>query len=488
MIKSKIIDILNSLNKDELKQLGELINSPYFNKNKNVMALFAELKKFYPSFESRNLTKEYVYSKIFPDNAYADKTFRNLMSDLLALAEKFLTLEELDTRKLYEKYLLTQSLLRKRLIKPAEQSLREADKLFDEELFDGGNIFYTKHLLEMEKDFLEIHKNNVINLNMKEGEYMIYSFLSKYMLFRMKLANYKHKMDTQQASEFIKEFSGRVDMKPWVEYMEQIGGWENDIILIYYYSTVFMENTTDDASFDKALGLFYKNKAKLNVTETLNLYLTFSGFCAVKMAKGEKQYTEVLFDLYVKMAEENLLMGEDEEYMHITIFNNVFNTALMLGKLEWSKSFIDEYSQKLLPEYRDIMFHYAYAWYYFIAKDYEASLEHLGRVTMENTWIKARTKMLQIRLYYELGHAEAFFSFYDAFKHYLKNDKEIPEYSRNTDYVFITILNKMAKIKFSISNEPKSAQLKKLRDEGEITLKGTLKEWFLSKIDEIPPN
>lgn len=485
MIKSKAVDILKSLNKDELKELGEFITSPYFNKNKNVIALFGELKKFYPSFESRNMTKENVYSKIFPGNVYADKTFRNLMSDLLGLIEKYMVINELDSNKLYEKYLLTQSLSKKRLIRPAEQSLREADKIFDEELFDGGNIFYTRHLLEMEKDFIEIHKNNVINLNMKEGEYMVYSFLSKYMLFRMKLANYKHKMDTQQASKFINEFNNRVDLKPWVEYMEQTGGWENEIILIYYYSTVFMENTDDDASFNKALGLFYKNKTRLNITETLNLYLTFTGFCAVKMARGEKQYTEVLFNLYVKMGEENLLMGVNEEYMHITIFNNVFNTALMLGKLEWSKAFIDEYAPKLLPEYRDVMFNYAYAWYYFAAKNYEYSLEHLGKVTLENTWLKARTRMLQIRLYYELGHAEAFFSFHDAFKHFLKSDKEIPEYSRNADNLFITMLNKLARVKFSISNEPHDEQLKKLSLEAESTLKGTLKDWFTLKIAEL---
>lgn len=485
MIKSKVIDILQALTKEEMKELTDFIISPYFNRNKNVISLFAELKKFYPAFENRNMTKENVYSKIFPGNVYADKTFRNLMSDVLNLIEKYLVVKEIELKPLQEKYLLTLSLSKRRLLKPAERSIREADEIYDDSLFDGGNMFYIKHLIEMEKDFLEIHRNNIINLNMKEGEYMIYTFLSKYMLFRMKLANYKHKRGSQKTSEFIEEFNSRVNLKQWVEYMEQQGGWENEIIAIYYYSTVFMDDINDDASFNKALGLFYKNKQKLSVTETLNLYLTFTGFCAVKMARGESAYIETQFNLYAKMDEESLIMGEGEEFIHITIFNNMFHTALMLGKLEWAKSFIDEYTPKLLPEYRDTMFNYAYAWYYFTAKDYEPSLEHLGKVTLENTWIKSRTRLLQIRLYYELGHTESFFSFHDTFKHFLKNDKEMPEYSRQSDNTFITILNKLAKIKFSIGNEPQAEQLQKIRNEVENNLKGTLKDWFRLKIAEL---
>jgi hypothetical protein len=487
LIKSKVIEILKGLSKHELKELSDFILSPYYNKNKNVIKLFEELKKFYPDFCSRNMTKEYVYAKVFPGKKYADKTFRNLTSDILKLAEKYLVSKSLADDKLLEKRLLVKSLTGKNLISSAEHALREADKIFDNALFDGGNVFFTKHLIEMEKDFLEIAKNNLITLNMKEGEYIIYTFLSKYLLFKMKLANYKQKLGTQKTSEFIEEFDNMVNLEGWMKHMESSGNIQaEDIILIYYYTIKFMTDVSDDKSFDKALELFYKNKIKIDKTETVNLYLTFTGFCAVKMAKGEEQYTEILFDLYNRMFNEKLIMGENDKYLHIIIFNNVVTTALRLNKLEWTKSFIEKYSPLLMPEYRESMYNYSYSWYYFSSGEYGKSLKHLSKVNHENYWIKSRSKILQLRLYYELNYVESFFSLYDSLKHYIKSNKEIPEYGKQHDYTFISLLNRLAKIKFPASGKlTSSEQTANIEMEARQNLKGQFREWILLKISEI---
>lgn len=481
MIKSKVIDVFKKLTKDELKELNDFVNSPYHNKNKNVIALFAELKKHFPDFENRNLTKENVYSKIFPGKVYADKTFRNLMSDIFSLIEKYLIVKNTSKKTLLTKYILIESLAEKNLHKAAEHNIREADIIYDDILFDGGNVFYLKHLVEMEKDFIEISKNKNIDLNMKEGEYLIYSFLSKYMVFKMKSANYRYKQQSEKTSEFIKEFENRVNFDKWIQYLELKGGFESEIILTYYYTVRFMTDLSDSTSFNKALTLFYKNKSRIDTTETTNLYLTFTGYCTVKMSRGEKEYTQILFELYSKMFQENLLIGEKEQYLHITIFNNVVATALLLGKTEWVKVFIEEYSPRLLPEFRDTMYNYACARYCFAVNEFSKSLEHLSRVGMENFWLKSRTRILQLRIYYELGYVEAFFSLLDAIKHSFKTDKQMPSNEKENDYNFIYIMGRLAKIKFSLGTE--SAE--EIKKDARNTLKGQLKEWILLKISEI---
>jgi hypothetical protein len=491
MIKSKLIDTLKSFTKQELKELSDLVESPYYNRNKNVTKMFTELKKYYPDFGNRNMTKENVYAKIFPGKKYADKTFRNLASDVIRLTEKYLIAQSLEKDKLLEKRLLISSLTKKNLFSPAEHAIREADKLYDVSLFDGGNTYFTKHLIEMEKDFLEISRNNLITLNMKEGEYIIYTFLSKYMLFKMKLYNYRHKLSTQATSAFIEEFEKRVNLDDWMKYMERSGGGSGnssaeEIILIYYCTTKFMGDLSDDNSFNKALALFYKNKPMIDKTETVNLYITFTGFCAVKMSKGAKEYTETLFELYKRMFEENLVIGENEKYLHITIFNNVVTTALMLRKMEWTKTFIEKYTPMLLPEYRDTIYNYSYAWYYFSAGEYEKSLEHLSKVNHENYWIKARSRILQLRLYYELNHVESFFSFHDSLKHSLKTNKELPASGKENDYTFVSLLGRLARIKFAVGDQSGIDKLRaNLEEEARQNLKGQLREWVLLKIKEI---
>jgi hypothetical protein len=481
MIKSKVIDSLKKLDKDELKEFSEFVNSPFYNKNKNVSGLFSAIKKYWPDFENRNFTKENIYTILFPTNEYADKTFRNLMSDLYSLFEKYLTVKNLEKRKLLSKYLLISALEERALLKQAERNIQDTGELLANEPFDGGNVFYFNHLIEMERDYIQIYRNKLISLNMKEGEYLIYAFLAKYMAFKMKSINYRHKNESEKLSQFITEFERRVELGKWMEYLELTGGFEAEVILTYYYSTKFMSDLSDGRSFERALELFYKHKSRIDRTETTNLYITFTGYCAVKISKGEKQYNKTLFELYEKMFEEKLLMHESEQYLHITIYNNVVTTALSLGKNEWTKSFIDEYADKLLPEFRDSMYNYTVSRYYFAVGKFETSLEHLSRVTNDNYWVRSRSKILQLRIYFELAHVDAFFSLYDAIKHSLKTDKQLPGRERENDEIFINLLHRLLKIKLRESTE----DIELIRNEADKSLKGQLHDWMLVKVREI---
>ena len=481
MIKSKVIDSLKKLNKDELKEFSEFVNSPFYNKNKNVTALLGAIKKYWPGFENRNFTKENIYAILFPANEYADKTIRNLMSDLYSLLAKYLTVKNLEKRKLLSKYLLISALEERALLKQAEHNIEEAGEILKQEPFDGGNVFYFNHLIEMEKDYIQIYRNKLIGLNMKEGEYLIYAFFAKYMAFKMKSINYRHKNESEKLSEFISEFEQKVDLDKWIEYLELTGGFEAEVILTYYYTTRFMSDLNDSVSFNRALELFYKHKSRIDRTETTNLYLTFTGYCAVKISKGEKKYNKTLFELYERMFEENLLMNENEQHLHITIYNNIVTSALSLGKNDWTKSFIDKFADKLLPEFRDSMYNYTVSRYYFAVGKFETSLEHLSRVTNDNYWVRSRSKILQLRIYYELGHIDSFLSLYDAIKHSLKTDKQLPGRERDNDEVFIGLLHRLLKVKLKESTE----DIEAIRIEADKSLKGQLHEWMSIKICEI---
>src|SRR5690349_2838623 len=99
------------------------------------------------------------------------------------------------------------------------------------------------------------------------------------MLFKMNFNNYRHKLGTENVSKLIQEFDKRVSLDSWMSFIEAEGGAVNELILIYYYTTKFMSDISDEESFEKAMALFNKHRSKIDVTETTNLYLTFTGFC-----------------------------------------------------------------------------------------------------------------------------------------------------------------------------------------------------------------
>ena len=64
-MKGKSLDIIKTFSEDEIKKFDLFLSSPYFNSKKSIVRLFKELRKFYPDFDSEDLTEEYLYSKVF---------------------------------------------------------------------------------------------------------------------------------------------------------------------------------------------------------------------------------------------------------------------------------------------------------------------------------------------------------------------------------------------------------------------------------------
>ena len=91
MLNIKLFEILRKLSLAEMKEFSDFLNSPLFNKRKILSDLFDVYKKFHPTYEDKNLSKEKAFSKIFPKRKYNDTVFRNLNSLLLGLAEDFLS-------------------------------------------------------------------------------------------------------------------------------------------------------------------------------------------------------------------------------------------------------------------------------------------------------------------------------------------------------------------------------------------------------------
>ncbi len=481
MIKSKAIEALKSLNKTELRELQDFIESPFHNKNKTIRKLFAAIKPYHPSFENKKFTKEFIYSKILPGKEYADKTFRNLMSDLLELIESYLAYSELNRNPIFERYFRTIGISEKGVISLAERSIKDSDRLFENFQFDGGNIFYFMHLNEMEKDFTAIGKNKLINLNMKEGEYLIYAFLSKYLIFKMKYYNYLHKLGTEKLSGFITEFEKSINIVNFIKFLEERPSVHSEIILMYYYSTKFMSEPDAEAYYNKTKQLFEKNKQFMNRTEVINIYLTFSGYIISKMRDGNNKYARELFEMYRNMIEEKLIIGENEQHLHITIFNNIVTLALRLNEMEWAKNFTENYYSYLKPEFRETMYNFSYAQYYFREKKFELSLECMNRVNFENYYIKTGVRNLLLKIYFELKYTESFFSLSDSIRHYLSKDKLIPEDRKESDINFINHVTKL----YKYCLEPSKDKLAGLKEDTETRPSGVHSEWLNKKIEEL---
>ena len=321
----------------------------------------------------------------------------------------------------------------------------------------------------------------MINLNMKEGEYLIYAFITKYLIFKMKYYNYLHKLDTEKLNQFIEKFESSINLEIFISYLESSASPHKDIVLIYYYCTRFLSSPGDIIYYKRARTLLLNNRDRFSRNEIINLYLTFNGYCIVRIRAGEQSYYNELFELYEEMLDENLVMGEGEESMHITIFNNIVSLAIRLNKLSWAKNFIEKYSGYLMPEFRETMVNFAYAQYYFSEKQFEKALAFIGKVNFENYYLKSGSRVLQLKIYYELGYTESFFSLYDSLKHYLSHDKLIPADKKQSDTELVSSIGKLYRLKLEWTPHNFEAVDETIRKEKP----GPDKTWLIQKFEEI---
>ncbi|MCB9291708.1 MAG: hypothetical protein H6559_01045 [Lewinellaceae bacterium] len=103
---AKVISLLQSLHPKEMHWLAKWVRSPYYNSNKLVIALFEQLRKYAPAFDSEKLSREIVFQQLFPGQPYDDQRLRVLLFRLSALVEEFLVAQRLKRDRLHHQQLL----------------------------------------------------------------------------------------------------------------------------------------------------------------------------------------------------------------------------------------------------------------------------------------------------------------------------------------------------------------------------------------------
>ena len=69
----KIIEILRTFKKEELKLFDKFLESPFIKSRRNLHPILEGILKYYPEFLSPELTKENLFKELFVKEDYNDK-------------------------------------------------------------------------------------------------------------------------------------------------------------------------------------------------------------------------------------------------------------------------------------------------------------------------------------------------------------------------------------------------------------------------------
>lgn len=471
---SKLVEIYYSLNATEQRAFHKFVSSPYHNKREDVMRLLDYMEK-QGDGSSDKLDKDKVFKYIFPDEDYnknTDGQLRYVMSFLLKLIEEFLMLREAVENPLYNQLNLAKAYRRLRLGKHFRQTMMQARKLHQSSTLRDFDHYEQAFRIEEEVYLFAGHTQrapeNIQALSdMLDIQYIAAKLKQSCLLLSHQTV---HKINYQRGL-----------LQEVLDYVAA-----NEHILIHpaialYYFYYMADTVTDgEAYFQQFKKTLLASEAAFSTNEMRDFYLMAINYC-IKMLNQQQQNYEVyfqeLFDFYRTGLEYGFLL--EAGVLSPFAFKNIVSIALQVKEFDWTARFIDKYRHYLSLEHRDTYVNFGLSKLRFEEKRYDEALILLQEVDYADIFLNLGSKVMQMKIYYELDEYNVLESFLNSFRTYVNRKKQSGELRSYHQENYLNIIRLTQKLlTFNPFDKKEKA---KLREEIEKT-KVTERKWLLDQL------
>ncbi len=478
----KLINILKTLSKVEMKRFGKFVASPYHNSGKNCMPLFKLLEKSHPDFKEGNYTYEAIHKKLYPGKKFNKQVTWNLTSAMEKMTKEFLKQEALKKDDFIQMDLALTEFGSRKLLNYYSNVLIEMEKMLDKSSIDT-EYFSKQYKLRIFKQtyYFSVDKVHLIgDATHKTAEWGAIYFLRiivgalKDMLILREYYNYK--VDVNVPLAIVKN----LDLKSVVDYINKEKFEYAFYIEIYYHSLMMLLEPKQTWHLDRYRELFEKHFKNFDKIEQISMITDMVNYCMYYPELGNSKFKRVIFELNEFQLKEGLAFFPDNQLSKTKYLQNLM-TALAVNETKWTEDYIEKYTPKLLPEIRESMKCLANAFLCFHTKEYRKVLEYVNKVEFVDIRDKIQTRALSAKSYYELNETETLLHYIDSSKHFVINNPSVSETEGKNIRNFFKYLTKLIYLKESNDN----VEISILRNDVEKNKELSNKDWLLEKIREL---
>lgn len=501
MENSKLVRLLKTIGKDEFRELEKFTASPYFTSGRDCTPLLRALKSCYPEFTGEKITKREVYNRIYTGKDYGDKKSESLLStlssELYKLTLEFLTYSQFKKDNRAKNLMLLRNFIDKNLHKEFDAEYKNAvsDDNLNENSDRRGSAanFLESHRLQYmynEYAWRRSDMHGLYNGLLASTDAAIsFALITAYKFMDTKdTASYTFNIETGETySDILLDALDNEKMLAGLsEHYPEIYPYIHANYLVYKMNR--RKGQADDESlqyFHKLKEMFAENYDKFGHREKYMLGQAMENFLTIRLdAKNDDYGYSELFSLYNQSLVLDTYKISPEHDFEPTVFRNMVFTACDVKEYEWAEKFIAEYSAELPKEFAAGITDHAYSTVYFNKGEYEKALKHISRIKYDYPRHKVDAKVLQFKIYYELGEFEPAYNILDTLRHAVKDEATPSNFKRRVTG-FIKYAGELLKLK---TNDTA------MRDGRQYELKAKLKEgqpveangWLIKKFEEIP--
>lgn len=474
---SKLLKTLKTFSKKELRRFGEFLNSPYYNKNTDIIKLFDELAKYYPKFIGEGLKMENIFKKIFLKQKYDYNKISNLNSDLYQLAKQFLKLIAFEKKGIEADIDFLSELHDRKLDIPYSQTEKIISKSLDDLKVKDEHYYFLRHGL---------NRLNTSHFKFEKSKYTFNSIQTEFdSFFKYSLAGLLRHYSKMLHNRNHGNINFNMEMfEPMLEYIKDKDFEESPSCMVYK-RIIMLELYRDEKDYKKLLELKQKFEESISVVDMYYILLVINSFAVYRLKLGDERYYRDRFLAFKEISERNFFQSD-------TLFPNfitTFSAACMAGELKWAEEYKEKFQPGILPvEEKENTLIYCEAFLSYVRKDNIKALELFAQTNFKLFLFKVMVKSYMLRIYYEEGMYEQAITAVDAFRHYLKSEKLISETQKEAHYEFLKHIAALSRLRLESGinkdNDVAAVSLKKEISKMTHNPMG-VKNWLLRKAGEL---
>ena len=462
-MKYKIIEILKTFSSQDIKNFERFLNSPYFNESRKIRKLYEILMKHYPEFASVDLYEEKLSYQLNPDIAYNKSTFKSLLFELGALADKFLTIENLGERKFEPEDFLRDEYFKRKLGKYFQQNIEKTEKIFKE--YTELSSVYFLHLNRLYTDKF----NYLVSSKPKSGRKFISEFTSvlteRAKSISVFFANEIHlnieisgslnqTFDINEEKNFELELFKIINYEQLMEFIILNSSKKNYTVLLELNLMQYrlFKDVSNESHYMEYKKYLFKNSKFLCENEISKQYIKLIRYCMMKRTeeKTTADFEKELFNILKHIIKNKYYRTDLNTFLPVELFRLAVKQGLIMNNFKWTLNFIEENHKNLHPDRRENMYYFSMAEYNFQIKNFDEAIKNFNKVDLNHFMLKVDLKCLMMMTYYELGLFENALSVIDAFKHFLTNTNVLIPDIKKRNKAFISVVQKMITLKTSM--------------------------------------
>ena len=479
-INYKLLYLVRSFSENEIREFKKLISSPLYTNGRNYLPILNEII-FHNKSGRGKLTFPELYSKLYPGKKYNGQTLKNRFSELYKLGEEYLVYKYLNENPVEREKILLREFLDKKLVKLFDSKYKKTKK-------------YLEALPDNEDKFRNISFLNGVNLTLLNKRSKLENMYKQYYeraaysvcVFLIEIFQYGIEFCLQEYDSrriernVVVEILNKLQIDDLIKNFINSNSKIHKMVRLHYFLYKAFKNPDEEKYYFDARRIFKENINFFNPEYKNNLYKEMISYCIIRQNAGIKKFQLELFKLYNEKLDQGLYSEFKAKMYPANIFRDYIFIGIALEKYKWVENFIKKYSNELPEETREDEINLSYGRMLFATGNYDKSLIHFNRIQGLNYLHYCDASVFKLCSYFELRRFEDSYFEMDKLRHYLRNNKRIPEVHKNPLVNFVKAFSKILNIKTNPAKNDTGFLEREIKEMKFVTRR----EWLLEKVSE----